>query len=356
MSAFAMEEVVHLHGNLPENTQTSTTLSKRTCILVQPQNKISLIWKHFKQYPPSLQIPKSIAVCIHCFEKYKEDESIEESKWEIKIGESSSTSKLDKHIQRIHADLITPISIKSPKPSQGSMNQEDTSSVHHRKRKASAVEEKLEIQDLVSLSVQGSSFLLRRDFILEHDWMVAKILTSEVPFTSVNGQIYIDIDPVSFRVITSILLGITTETELTNFSDRELVLVIAAATHLKCLDLVEVFIRIQNLRKSIQRERDELRTELYTLKNSHEMSIAKSLVHQLPITMFQCNATRLHRSQMVSCGSMALLLGASLKSNDHSIQCDACGNQDRNQCALSAVSTMSELSVVLDGMSKQYSK
>ena len=34
----------------------------------------------------------------------------------------------------------------------------------------------------VSINVQGSLFLLRRVLILAHDWIHAKMLTSEVPF------------------------------------------------------------------------------------------------------------------------------------------------------------------------------
>jgi hypothetical protein len=51
----------------------------------------------------------------------------------------------------------------------------------------------------VIICVQGDLFSLTKDMILRHDWMVAKILTSGLP--------YLDVDPVSFRMIVCILQG-----------------------------------------------------------------------------------------------------------------------------------------------------
>lgn len=62
--------------------------------------------------------------------------------------------------------------------------------------------------ETVQLSVQGSLFILRKDVLLAHDWMPAVMLTSDVPAQNMNGQLYIDVDPASFRMILSMLQGV----------------------------------------------------------------------------------------------------------------------------------------------------
>jgi hypothetical protein len=148
--------------------------------------------------------------------------------------------------------------------------------------------------------------------------MLAKILTSEVPFTSVNGQIYIDIDPVSFRVITSILQGITTETELTHISDRELVLLVATTRYLLCTDLVERLKMIQDERdgcisqllsenKNLVNKAIALKVTVDELNNSREMKIGKGISTLMPMTKIACNMPSLTASRNLSCKSVALL-------------------------------------------------
>jgi hypothetical protein len=165
--------------------------------------------------------------------------------------------------------------------------------------------------------------------------MVAKILTSEVPFTSVNDQIYIDIDPVSFRVITSILLGVTTEMELANISDRELVLLVATARYLLCTELAEKLKSIQDGRDSRNSQLlpdnkkliDAMNTQKLAMddvNNSSEMKIGKGISKLMPMTKISCNMLRLTASQGCSCGSVALLIGSSFKASEGKIHCDSC--------------------------------
>ena len=65
--------------------------------------------------------------------------------------------------------------------------------------------------EFIKLSVQGVFLILKRDMVMSHDWILSKILTSDIPWdkTSDDGQYYIDVDPTSFRLIVSILTGIT---------------------------------------------------------------------------------------------------------------------------------------------------
>jgi hypothetical protein len=59
-------------------------------------------------------------------------------------------------------------------------------------------------KDYISLSVQGSIFVLQRDFVVSQNWMVTKMMTSEIPCPIINGCFYLDVDQVSFRLIVRI--------------------------------------------------------------------------------------------------------------------------------------------------------
>jgi hypothetical protein len=59
-------------------------------------------------------------------------------------------------------------------------------------------------EDTISLSVQGSLFVLKRKSIVSFDWMVARMLASSIPSSYHNDMIYIDVDSASFRIILSI--------------------------------------------------------------------------------------------------------------------------------------------------------
>lgn len=81
--------------------------TKRNCLLQDPRNKTSDTWKHFKLYPLSLRILnyRQYAVCIHCYAKYKEDENVPDSRWEVNIGTTLSTGKLDRHMISHHIEM-----------------------------------------------------------------------------------------------------------------------------------------------------------------------------------------------------------------------------------------------------------
>jgi hypothetical protein len=158
--------------------------------------------------------------------------------------------------------------------------------------------------------------------------MVAKILTSEVPFTSVNDQIYIDIDPVSFRVIVSILQGITTEAELTHISDRELVLLVATARYLLCRELTERLRKFQDERGSrisqLLLENNVLKSTVAEMNNSSEIKVGNGISSLMPLTKIACSSPRWTASQNCPCGNIALLIGSTFKVKEGKIHCDSC--------------------------------
>ena len=106
-------QTVNNGGLIKENTKCNQGSDiRRNVVPVKPFGKISPIWNHFKVYPSYyngvLQKDWSIyAVCIHCYAKYSKDQSVTTSTlWEINIGRTHSTSKLNKHLRRHHMDFF----------------------------------------------------------------------------------------------------------------------------------------------------------------------------------------------------------------------------------------------------------
>ncbi|KAJ3412365.1 hypothetical protein HDV05_000839 [Chytridiales sp. JEL 0842] len=114
-------------------------------------------------------------------------------------------------------------------------------------------------EDAITLSVQGTIFVLKLEFVLSHDWMIAKIVTSDVPFTSVNGLVYLDVDAASFRLIVAILKCIATVAEVApKLSGVELSLLIATARYLHCTDIAEDLQRVKSgHERELENEKNE---------------------------------------------------------------------------------------------------
>jgi hypothetical protein len=65
--------------------------------------------------------------------------------------------------------------------------------------------------NLVELCVQGTVFLLPNDELMNHDWLVGRMLSSTIPATRTStGALYLNADADSFRVIFSVLSGVFT--------------------------------------------------------------------------------------------------------------------------------------------------
>ena len=61
--------------------------------------KSSIFWNYYMVYPENAKA-STLAVCKACYAKHIVDDGIHSSKWEIKIGKSLSTSKLQQHLKR----------------------------------------------------------------------------------------------------------------------------------------------------------------------------------------------------------------------------------------------------------------
>mmetsp|Transcript_27770 Transcript_27770/g.62983 ORF Transcript_27770/g.62983 Transcript_27770/m.62983 type:complete len:229 (+) Transcript_27770:23-709(+) len=89
--------------------------------------------------------------------------------------------------------------------------------------------------DDVRLSVQGHYFIVERTTITSHDWILSKIISSQIPWkkTSDDGQIFLDVDPNSFRLILAIISQtIDLSQDVGCLSRSDLVLLKATARYL----------------------------------------------------------------------------------------------------------------------------
>jgi hypothetical protein len=131
-------------------------------------------------------------------------------------------------------------------------------------------------EETVSINVQGCLFVLREDLILAHDWMPAKMLTSEISFQKIGGLHYLDVDSSSFRMILSILSGVADlEQAVSRLPPMDLSLLIS----LLCLDLVDTLEEMQmknfTVEESLNKKVELLKEELISSKKSSAQELAK---------------------------------------------------------------------------------
>jgi len=122
----------------------------------------------------------------------------------------------------------------------------------------------------VLLSVQGCLFRLRKETVLNTDWILSKKLTSDVPWTKTgDGQWYVDVDPTSFRIILSILSGVV---DLTGgngdkISDVNLLLLQATARYLMLDGVVQI---VETVKSGHTKAVSEMQEEIVALKEKVE--------------------------------------------------------------------------------------
>ena len=177
-------------------------------------------------------------------------------------------------------------------------------------------------EDIISLSVQWIVFVLKRQAIVSFNWMVARMLSS-VPSSKHNDMIYIDVDPTWFRIILSILQGITDLTlEVSRISTTELTPLKSTAAYLLYDNIVR---EIETFETEIQiflADRDNLASQLAEIKNSDELKIIEA-IKVLPISIMKCNAYRTGRSYNM-CASKTLVIGSTVSNVGDSMVCAKC--------------------------------
>mmetsp|Transcript_30326 Transcript_30326/g.44602 ORF Transcript_30326/g.44602 Transcript_30326/m.44602 type:complete len:240 (+) Transcript_30326:23-742(+) len=129
--------------------------------------------------------------------------------------------------------------------------------------------------DDVRLSVQGHYFIVERTTITSHDWILSKIITSKIPWkkTSDDGQIFLDVDPNSFRLILAIISEtIDLSQDLGCLSRSDLVLLKATARYLM-LDKVNE--QIEDIETGILEEIRTKDEEIGEMRRKFETELRK---------------------------------------------------------------------------------
>mmetsp|Transcript_27771 Transcript_27771/g.62984 ORF Transcript_27771/g.62984 Transcript_27771/m.62984 type:complete len:253 (+) Transcript_27771:23-781(+) len=181
--------------------------------------------------------------------------------------------------------------------------------------------------DDVRLSVQGHYFIVERTTITSHDWILSKIITSKIPWkkTSDDGQIFLDVDPNSFRLILAIISEtIDLSQDLGCLSRSDLVLLKATARYLM-LDKVNEQIEdietgileeirtkdeeIGEMRRKFETELRKKDEEIDELQSKADL-LAKieQQIQRLSGKVVKCNAYRTRR-HLNECGTQSMILG-----------------------------------------------
>lgn len=167
-----------------------------------------------------------------------------------------------------------------------------------------------EKDESVGLSVKGQYFIIKKSTIESYDWILSKILTSEIAWekTSDNGQIYLDVDPSSFRIILGILNGtFDISQDVPNLSRPEVAILKSTTRRYLMLDDVHEELKgfetcMMAELKAALRRRDEViaaRDEGIKAKEkqiermrqkSAKFDEIEAQIARLTITTVQCNA------------------------------------------------------------------
>ena len=175
--------------------------------------------------------------------------------------------------------------------------------------------------------------------ILDHDWILSKIVTSDIPWeqTSSDGQIYLDIDPTSFGLILAIVNGtFSLESSSRQLSLSFLALMKATATYLMLNDIADKIEELERghnaemKKKEEEIERLEQELELTRSKlNEWESAIETMEKHKTEITVIKCQAYRTHRPYN-ECGCTSIIIGPLTieegENIDVTVECAECGN------------------------------
>jgi hypothetical protein len=178
-------------------------------------------------------------------------------------------------------------------------------------------------EETISLSVQGNLFVLKRQVIESLDWMVARMVTSFVPSSKHNNMIYIDVDSTCFRIILSVLRGMTDlSMEASRISTTELALLKSTAAYLLCDNIVQNIETLETEFQTLLADRDKLASQLAEIKNSDELKIIEA-IKVLPISFMECNAYRTGRSYN-KWASKTLVIGSTVSNVSDSMVCANC--------------------------------
>lgn len=161
----------------------------------------------------------------------------------------------------------------------------------------------------ILLSVQGCLFIVRKEVIVSTDWILAKMLSSDVPWTKTSdGQWYIDVDPNSFRLILAILSGLVdiTGKDGDKLSSADLLLLKATSRYLMLDSIAQA---VETIESGHTKAVSELQEEINSLKaKAEKLEKIQSAFEGLPTTVYECRAYKSHRAYN-RCGCKTVIFG-----------------------------------------------
>ena len=206
-------------------------------------------------------------------------------------------------------------------------------------------------EDTISLSIQGSLFVLKRKTIESFDWMVARMLASSIPSSKHNDMIYIDVDSASFRIILSILQGLTDlKLEVSKISAMELIVLKAAAEYLLCDNIVQEIGAFETEIQKLAADRDKLASLLAESKKSDDFHIIEA-IKKLSIRLIMCNGYRTYRSYN-TCAAKTLVIGSNVNFTGDSMVCTECKNvhDSESKYSIRSVEGMKNLADIINNL------
>lgn len=186
-------------------------------------------------------------------------------------------------------------------------------------------------QSFFEVSVQGTIFRLNKERCLSHDWLLSRMLTSGVPHETVHGLPYLDVDPISFRVILSVMQGTTDlGLEVSRISSAELALLRATARYLLCNEIEEQIGAIVSEHEAelsaLQKELDAEKARSQAERDARaQMPETLKALEGMPKSVVRCKGYRQSRRFNV-CGSGALLIGG-VVTKEGKISCVGCNKE-----------------------------
>jgi hypothetical protein len=209
-------------------------------------------------------------------------------------------------------------------------------------------------EDTISLSVQGSLFVLKRKTILSFDWMVARMLNSSIPSSNNQDLIYIDVDPTCFRLILSILKRlINFQSEVSRIATTELVVLKGAAAYLLCDSIVHKIETHETEMQKLTAERDNLASQLAESKRSDDFYVIEA-IKKVPIRVFTCNGYKTCRPYNI-CAAETIVIGNNIKCISDSLVCSICDNCTARNYSMHLVKDMNYLATTLNDLNQMIS-
>jgi hypothetical protein len=193
---------------------------------------------------------------------------------------------------------------------------------------------------MIKFSVQGALFVLKEETIMRHDWLLSKVVTSQIPWeAAADGQIFLDIDPSSFRLILSILGGVMSlANDARNLAPTDLVLLKCTARYLMLDSLDKQINETLTGFEGILKQKDETIAELNREKAQleQENTTLDKIAQHLAALEVQQLSCQVHKTRHPynACGCTAIVIGNVSISKGISEDIIICGKCNYNRSRL----------------------